>query len=259
MTPPRTILITGGSVGIGAAIAEEAAKLGWRVAIGARRSDRLSSAADVLRQMQAEVFAETLDVSKAGSVAAFFDKAEAALGTIDVVVNNAGHSKPFLFHEYPEEQLSAEVETNLLGAMLVTRRALRTLLAHRLRGDVVFVSSDSVRNPRPGHTVYGATKAALENLAEGLSQELEGTGIRVTTLRLGPTISEFAASWSVDDICKMPDYWRQFGLRDARLLGVLLPADAVARALIHAVCQPPGVLLGTVEIQPEAPMTGRNE
>lgn len=253
MTERRTILVTGGSAGIGAATALEAAKLGWRVAVGSRGSERLARSEAALREAGAEVFASTLDVSKPESVDAFFDAAEDALGPIDVIVNNAGHSKPSPLHEQPASGITAEVGTNLLGALLVTRRGLQSLRRRDLSGDVVFMTSDSVRYPRPGQVVYGATKAALENLAEGLSKELEGTGIRVTTLRIGPTLSEFGSSWELANLVEQFDYWRPYGMRDARLMGALLDPADVARAALHAVCQPRGVLMGTIEIQPEAP------
>ncbi len=252
----RTLVVTGASSGIGAELAKQAVKLGWRVAIGARRRQRIEAVADELRAMGAEVFAGTLDVARSDSVDAFFDSVEAELGPADVIVNNAGHSMPYLMHEYTSEQLRSEVEVNLLGAILVTQRAVKTLLDRRIRGDIVFMSSDAALNPRPGQVIYGATKAGVENFAQGLSKELEGSGVRVVTLRIGPTVSEFGAEWSTDpdDFDERTNRWRWFGLRDARLLGALLSAEVVAEAVIHAVSQPPGVLIDTYEIQPEAPM-----
>ena len=193
MTRRRTILVTGGSAGIGAAVALEAARLGWRVGDGARGRERLERSAGALREAGGEVFADTLDVSRPESVNEFFEAAEHALGPIDVVVNNAGRSLPSLLHEQDEDGIASEIATNLLGAVLVTRRGIQSLRSRELAGDIVFMTSDSVRYPRPGQVLYGATKAALENLAEGLSKELEGTGIRVTTLRIGPTLTEFTA------------------------------------------------------------------
>jgi NADP-dependent 3-hydroxy acid dehydrogenase YdfG len=251
----RTIAVTGASAGIGVAIAVEAAKLGWNVAIGARRRDRLAELGATLTNLGAsQVAFEALDVRQPESVDAFFAAAEARLGLVDVIVNNAGMSIPSRFHEYPVEQIRAEVETNLLGSLFVTRRALSQLVQSRKRGDIVFMSSDAVRRPRPRQVVYGATKAALENFSDGLAQELEGSGIRVTKIRVGPTLTEFGSSWSLERAAEQFEYWRGFGLRDARLLGALLPAEAVARAVILAVTQPPGTWLDTVEIQPEAPI-----
>ena len=101
--------------------------------------------------------------------------------------------------------------------------------------------------------IYGAAKAGIENLADGLAQELEGTGIRVTKIRLGPTISEFGSEWNLDEMPERIAYWRGHGLRDARLLGALLPAEAVARAVVDAITRPPEVWIQTIEVQPAAP------
>ena len=249
----RTLLVTGASSGIGTFIAREGAKQGFRIAIGARRVERLEEVAAELRALGGEVFAGALDVSDATSVESFFGASEAALGPADVIVNNAGHSRPARMHEYPTEQLRSEIETNLLGAMFVTRRALQPLLAEGRRGDIVFISSDSVRNPRPGQLAYGATKAALENLADGLGKELEGSGVRVTKIRVGPTYSEFGTDWNAEEHQQGAELWRRFGLRDSRLEGQFLPTESVAQAVMHAVTQPPGVLIDTIEIQPEVP------
>jgi NADP-dependent 3-hydroxy acid dehydrogenase YdfG len=255
--PLRTLLVTGASSGIGSFIAREAAKVGWKVAIGARRLDRVEAVAKDLRALGAEVYAGSLDVSDADSVDRFFTACEASLGLADAIVNNAGHSWPRRMHEYPPEQLRSEVETNLLGSMFVTRRALQPLLAQKRRGDIVFISSDSVRNPRPGQLAYGATKAALENLADGLAKELEGTGIRVTKIRLGPTVSEFGFAWDADTHEQAREIWQRFGLRDSRLAGSFLPPESVGQTVIHAIAQPPGVLLDTIELQPEAPSSSQ--
>lgn len=253
MLDRRTILVTGGSAGIGAATALEAARSGWRVAIGARGRERLDRSARAIREAGGEVFAAPLDVSKSASVDEFFDAAEAALGPIDVVVNNAGRSRPGLLHEYHETEIESEIATNLLGSVLVARRGIQSIRKRFGSGDIVFMTSDAVRNPRPGQVVYGATKAAIENLAEGLTKELEGTGIRVTTLRIGPTLTEFGAGWTPEQIIRALEYWKPYGMRDARLLGALLDPSDVARAVIHAVSQPRGMQMGTIEIQPEAP------
>jgi len=256
----RTALITGASAGIGAAIAVEMAAQGWKVAIGARRPDRLAETAEKARaQGAAEVYAGALDVTDAASVERFFEASEQALGVADVVVNNAGASRFHRLEESDTRWLRTEVETNLIGPMLVTHRALAPLLAAGTAGDVVMVSSDAVRRPRPGQLAYGASKAGLENYANALSLMLEGKGVRVIKLRLGPTISEFGLNMDMtpEGLKSRTEYWASFGLPDARLmlqgnLGLLMPDD-VAREIIHAVTQPRHVLLDTIELQPAVP------
>lgn len=256
----RTALVTGASSGLGAAVALEMATHGWKIAIGARRADRLAeTAAQARSQGAAEVYAAALDVTDDASVERFFEESERALGPADVIVNNAGASRFHWLHETDPRWLRSEVETNLIGPMIVTHRALGPLLAAGAVGDVVMVTSDAVRRPRPGQLAYGASKAGLENYAEALSLALEGTGIRVIKLRLGPAISEFAVAWDLtaEAMQKRTEYWASFGLRDARMqaqgnLGLLMPDD-VARAVVHAVTQPRHVLLDTIELQPAVP------
>jgi len=117
----------------------------------------------------------------------------------------------------------------------------------------VLISSDAVHNPRPGLVTYGATKAAAEHIARGLAYEVEGTGIRVTTVRVGPTITDFASDWGdPQQFAAMVERWQRFGHQ--RHWGVMDPSD-VARAVVLAVTTPPGVHLDTIEVVPVAPPT----
>jgi NADP-dependent 3-hydroxy acid dehydrogenase YdfG len=176
-----------------------------------------------------------------------------------VVVNNAGASRFHWLEETDTRWLRTEVETNLIGPMLVTHRALAPLLAGGIGGDVVMVTSDAARSARPGQLAYGASKAGLENYANALSLSLEGTDVRVIKLRLGPAISEFSMAWDLtpETMQKRTEHWTSFGLRDARMLargnlGILMPDD-VARAIVQSVTQPRHVLLDTIELQPSVP------
>jgi len=263
-TDLRTALITGASSGIGAAIALGMAARGWKLAIGARRADRLAETAEQARaQGAAEVYAGDLDVKDDASVARFFEASEAALGMADVIVNNAGASRFHWLEETDARWLRSEVETNLIGPMVVTHRALAPLLAAGMDADIVMMTSDAARRPRPGQLAYGASKAGLENYSEALGLALEGTGIRVIKLRLGPALSEFAMTWDLapEAMQKRTEYWAAFGLRDARMLAQdnlsILTPDDVARAVVHAVTQPRHMLLDTIEIQPSVPRRTR--
>lgn len=259
-TESRTALITGASSGLGAAIALEMATRGWKLAIGARRVDRLAETAEGARaQGAAKVHAAELDVADDASVERFFEASEKAVGVADVIVNNAGASRFHWLEQTDSRWLRREVETNLIGPMVVTHRALAPLLAASMDGDVVMVSSDAARRPRPGQLAYGASKAGLENYSEALALALEGTGVRVIKLRLGPALSEFAMEWDLapETMQKRTEHWASFGLRDARMLaqgnlGILMPED-VARAVVHAVTQPRHVLVDTIELQPAVP------
>lgn len=258
--PQRTAVVTGASSGLGAAIALEMAALGWNVVLGARREDRLGDVAERARAAgAAEVFAGALDVTDDASVQRFFEASESVLGAADVIVNNAGASRFHWLGETDTGWLRREIETNLIGPILVTHRALAPLLAAGRAGDVVMMSSDSMHHPRPGQLAYGASKAGLENYAQALSMSLEGTGIRVIRMRLGPALSEFSIEWdmSPEALQERTELWASFGLRDARMLagdslGLLMPED-VAQEVVHAVTRPRHVLLDTIELQPAVP------
>jgi NADP-dependent 3-hydroxy acid dehydrogenase YdfG len=245
----RVAAVTGASSGIGRAIAVAFGTLGWRVALGARRQDELEESARLAIEAGGEAFPCALDVTDAQSVDTFVTAAENVLGPVDALVNNAGVAIPGPFWELAPEELVQEVRTNLLGPMLCTRRVLRSMVP-RGRGDVVFVTSDTARAPRPRLLGYSATKAGLEVVARTLIMELEGTGVRATTVRVGPTLTDFASGWSPEQVAELMTYWPRFGIQ--RHFHTLNPQD-VARAVVYAVTSPPGVHVDIVEVQPEAP------
>jgi NADP-dependent 3-hydroxy acid dehydrogenase YdfG len=246
----RTAIVTGASSGIGRAIACAFGAEGWKVAIGARRDDRLQEAAGEVEAAGGKPFAHYLDVTDVRSIDTFFAAAERTLGPVDILVNNAGTSMPGSLHTIDDEALRCEVETNLLGPMLTSRRAITSLLARGAAGDLVFISSDATRHARPRMAAYSATKAGVELLARSLAMELEGTHIRSTIVRVGPTVTEFGSSWPADELDELMRYWPRYGLQ--RHTGYL-QADDVARAVITAVTAPTGVHVDTIEVQPEAP------
>jgi NADP-dependent 3-hydroxy acid dehydrogenase YdfG len=251
VTEQRMAIVTGASSGIGPVIATELGRLGWRVAIGARRLDRLEETAAAVRDAGGEPFACHLDVTDPASVEGFVVAAEDALGPVDVLVNNAGIATPGWLHEIPADALAQEVATNLLGPLLTSRLVLASMRRDGRRGHLVFITSDASRHARPRMAAYTATKAGVEALAHSLSMECEGSGIRVTTVRVGPTFSEFGFGWPMDELEDLMTYWPRYGLQ--RHAGILDPGD-IARAVVGAVTAPPGVVVDTVEVQPEAPV-----
>ena len=247
----RIALVTGAGSGIGRAIAVELGRLGWSVAVGARRLERLEETAAEVRAAGGNPFVHELDVCDATSIDAMFAACEAELGVVDAVVNNAGLSYPGWLHELSADEIAREVSTNLIGPMLVSRRAVAALRAAERRGDIVFITSDAVRYARPRQGVYAGTKAGLEQFARSLQMELEGTGIRATTVRVGPCITEFGAAWDMDMIMELTAYWQHYGLQ--RHFGLLDAAD-VGRAVATVVTARPGIMYDTLEVQPECPV-----
>ena len=249
--PPRTAVVTGASSGLGVAIAKGLGALGWRVAVGARRLDRLEQTAEEIEAVGGSALAEVLDVSSPDSVDDFFGAVESEFGVANVVVNNAGLSHPGLLKDLDPSAIAEEIAVNLAGPAYVCRRALRPLYAEGRRGDFVFISSDAKRWPRPHQSIYTATKAGLEGLAAALALEFEGTGLRSTVIRVGPAMSEYAATWGEALITRLVTRWQHFGLQ--RHLA-MMPGEAIGRAVVTAVTTPEGVRVDTIEVQPEAPL-----
>jgi NAD(P)-dependent dehydrogenase (short-subunit alcohol dehydrogenase family) len=155
-----------------------------------------------------------------------------------------------MMHEAKTEDLRRELEVNLLGPMLVSRRALRSMRALG-RGDIVFVTSLNAVAPRPLQTGYTASKAGLEGVARVLRMELEGTGIRSTIVRPGPTISDFAQQWPEGALERAADMWRDWSLWRH---DVFLPPASVAAAIVSAVTAPTGTHIDEIQINPVAPV-----
>jgi NADP-dependent 3-hydroxy acid dehydrogenase YdfG len=234
VSEPKTVIITGASSGIGAALAVEFARQGWSVALGARRVERLQGVAREAEAVGGKAFVHPLDVVDPASLDAFCSAAEASLGAIDVLVNNAGQNLLAEIREASDEELRSDLEINLLGAMWMTRRILPGMLERR-RGDVVFIGSDSARRPRPYQAAYSAAKAGLEAFARVLEMETEGTGVRSILVRVGPTASEIGNGMHRDRIHGALAAWKYWGvLRHLHWM----PAESVARAVVRTVSVP---------------------
>ena len=245
----RVAVVTGASAGIGVAIAGGLASAGWRVAIGARRVGRLAEVASQIRETGGRVFDHELDVASPESIAHFFDALEAEWGSPDAVVNNAGVSVPGLIEESPPEELQREIMTNLLGPMWVSQRVIPAMRKAK-RGDLIFIGSDNSDNPRPFQAGYSASKAGIKNLVRTLAMELEGAGVRVTNLRLGPTASEFGSGWDPDTMKRLLEVWQRFALlRFTEFLDPKIVADAIVQILDT----PRSATLMSLELHPMAP------
>ncbi|WP_408896882.1 SDR family oxidoreductase [Nocardioides sp. R1-1] len=247
----RPAVVAGASSGIGAATARSLAAAGFPVALGARRVDRLEDLAGAIRAAGGEAFVHPLDVASTASVEKFAAAAVAALGEIEVVVSNAGLLAPGAIVDATTEQLAAEFDVNVLGAHRLVR-AFGAAMVERRRGDLVFVSSDTAVRARPFMRGYSATKSGLEGLVEALQMELEGSGVRASIVRPGPTWSEMGADWDADAGAKVLTEWVRWGhARHSHFL----KATAIAEAITTVVSAPRGVHISPVDVNPEAPLS----
>lgn len=247
----RVALVTGASSGIGAATARALAAAGFAVALAARRSDRLAALAEEIAGAGGAASPHVLDLADPTSIDACFDAATRAIGPIDALVNNAGICTPALLHEVAPADFAREIAVNLVGPALLARRAIAALRALDTPGDLVFVSSENVIAPRPYQPGYTASKWGLEGLARTLKLECEGTGIRATIVRPGPTFpTGFADGWPPATVKRVLETWSRLGLqRHLRWM----PAESVAHAVVAVVSAPPGTHLDVVQLGPEAP------
>ena len=126
-------------------------------------------------------------------------------------------------------------------------------LAQTGPGDLVFIGSDNADNPRPQQAGYSASKAGLKNFCRTLALELEGSGVRVTHMRLGPAISEFGFGWGEERVKSVIESWAPYGLTRHM---AMIEGPEVAQAILHAVDAPRGATWANIELQPTAPVAG---
>lgn len=248
----RPAIVAGASSGIGAETAKALAMAGFPVALGGRRVELCEELATTIRADGGEAVAHRLDVSDSDSVAEFAAKAAADLGDPEIVISNAGLVGPGTLYEIDTERFAREVDVNLIGAHRLVRAFVPGLVERR-RGDIVFVSSDVSVRPRPHMAAYSASKWGLEGMANALRMELEGTGVRASIVRPGPTWSEMGSDWDADEGAFVLNQWVKWGL--ARH-GHFLHASAIAQAITTIVSAPRGVHLSPVDVNPEAPVQG---
>jgi NADP-dependent 3-hydroxy acid dehydrogenase YdfG len=249
----RPAAVTGASAGIGAATARQLAEAGHPVVLGARRVERCEQLAAELRAEGHEAAAVALDLTDPEAVARFAAESAEVHGPVEVLVSNAGEVLPQAAHETDPETFARQLHVNLLGAHALVHAVVPGMV-ERGRGDVVFVTSDVVRVPRPRMAAYMAAKHGLEGLARAMQMELEGSGVRAGIVRPGPSSTEQGTGWSPDVVVELVDEWSRWGL--IRHDGALRPGD-VARAVIAMVGQPRGTHLTLIEVEPEAPASRR--
>jgi len=247
----RPAVVTGASSGIGAATALALAAAGYPVALGARRTDKCDEVAAAVREAGGEAVVHALDVTDESSVQAFAEKVTADLGDVEVVISNAGAVGPGTIHEVETDRFARELDLNITGAHRLVRAFVPGMVERR-RGDVVFVSSDVAVRARPFMSSYAAGKWGLEGMAHAMQMELEGTGVRASIVRPGPTWSEMGTDWDVDQAAFVLNQWVRFG--QARLPHFLKPA-AIAEAIATVVSAPRGVHINLIEVSPEAPLS----
>ncbi|OWJ66998.1 SDR family oxidoreductase [Inquilinus limosus] len=182
------LIVTGGGRGIGAAICRRAARDGWAVAVN-YRSDAAAAEAVVaeIAATGGRAVAVPADASHEGEIQDLFDRAEAAFGPVQALVNNAGITgRNGVLADLEAETLRQVVDVNLIGPILCAREAVRRFRAAGTKGAIVSLSSIAAQTGSPGEYVhYAATKGAIESFTIGLGRELAAEGIRVNAVAPG--------------------------------------------------------------------------
>jgi short-subunit dehydrogenase len=223
-------VVTGASSGIGKLLALRLAREGARVALVARRTAELESVANAIHGSGGEAMVLPCDVADRAAV---FDAAEHArrgLGSIDLLVNNAGygHHRPFL--TWDVDDMERLLQVNLLGTIYWTKAVLPQMVERR-RGWLVFMASVAGKIGVPDESVYAASKFAMVGLAEALSIELEDAGVHVLTVCPGTIRTDFFDQEALE---RMPPVAKRGMVEPTTLVDAIIKALAAGkRELTH--------------------------
>ncbi len=246
----RPAVVTGASSGIGRATAAALAALGHPVVLGARRVSECEDAAAAIRDGGGEAVAVHLDLADGDSIERFAAAAVATLGGVEILVSNAARNVAGSVLDTDPATLDGVLAVNVSGTHRLVRALLPAMVARR-RGDVVFVTSDVAERPRPTMAAYVTSKWGLEGYVHALQMELEGTGVRATIVRPGPTLTGMGLDWDPVVTGEIIEQWAAWGF--ARHSNFMRP-DGVAQAVCAVVGLPRGVHTTVIELQPEAPV-----
>jgi NAD(P)-dependent dehydrogenase (short-subunit alcohol dehydrogenase family) len=241
----RIAVVTGASQGIGATVARVLHDAGMAVALLARSEDKLAASAAELGE---RALAVPCDVSDPQSVRTAFATVGDRFGRVDALVNNAGAIGMSLLAEADDAHVTSIVGVNLLGPMWCSRAAI-PLLDAAGGGDIVNISSRAVELARPHLSVYAATKGGLETFTRTLAAELRPQGIRVSSIRVGPTASEPVPSGTA----AVTDVTADWVARGGPAPEAPAPVESVAEAVLFVLSRPRSWRVPNLVVDPASP------
>lgn len=230
----KVVLITGASSGIGTGIARELSAAGYRLMLGARRTDRLEALA---AELPGEVHFRKLDVTDLADVEGFAEAARAAFGHVDVIVNNAGVMPLSPISSLKVDEWHRMIDVNIKGVLHGIAAVLPEMTA-RGSGHIVNIGSIGALSVVPTAAVYCATKHAVRAISEGLRQEHDN--LRVTCLHPGVVESELADTITDPSAAEAMKTYR----------AIALQPSAIARAVRYAIEQPDDVDVNEIVVRP---------
>lgn len=222
----KVVMVTGGSAGLGEQICYEAAKKGAIVITCARRIQLLGKVKEQCMALSGkEAFAFQLDVSSPESVLSVLEKVQAEVGTIDVLVNNAGFGIFEDFLTFDLEKARNMFEVNVLGMMTLTQQ-VAVQMAENKQGHIINIASMAGKMATAKSTIYSATKFAVLGFSNALRLEMRPFNVSVTTVNPGPIRTEF-----FDKADPSGDYLDKLGF-------IVLEPQKLAKAIIRSVEKP---------------------
>ena len=225
----KVVVVTGASSGLGAEAARHLAKAGAKLALGARRTDRLQALAEELGLDRNAVV--RTDVTDRAQVKALVDHAVKTHGRIDAIINNAGLMPLAPLELLQVDEWDRMIDVNIKGVLYGIAAALPHMKAQK-SGHVINVSSVAGHEIGPDGAVYSATKHAVRVISEGLRQEVKPYNIRTTIISPGAVATELPDSITAPGVSQaIHDFYKKYAI----------PADSFARCVLFAMSQPEAV------------------
>jgi NADP-dependent 3-hydroxy acid dehydrogenase YdfG len=237
----KVAIITGASSGIGEATAIALAAEGAKVAIAARRGERLQALAERITANGGKALSIVTDVTDETQVQNLVQKVNTELGRVDILVNNAGIGILGSIETGKPEEWRRAFDLNVLAVLYATQTVLPLLKAQQ-SGHIVNISSVAGRTARAGVGVYNATKWGVNALSEALRQEVYKDNIRVTIIEPGLVETEFG-DHITDPVAKQR-------IEERRKSIIPLQSEDIAAAIVYAVTQPQHVNVNEILIRP---------
>jgi NADP-dependent 3-hydroxy acid dehydrogenase YdfG len=238
----KVTAITGASSGIGAATAELFAAEGAKVALIARRADRLTELAEKIEAAGGEALPIELDITDHGKVEAAMGEITGRYGALHHLVNNAGVMLLGAVEGWDISQWRRMIDVNLLGLLYCTREAL-PIIRDSGGGHIVNLSSVAGRQATFGAAVYNMTKWGVTGFSEALRQEALNSNIRVTCIEPGFVDTELQGHNEHPMVVEATDKMREE-------IGTLLEAEDIARGILYAVSQAEHINVNEILIRP---------
>ena len=241
MIKDKVAIITGASSGIGYATALALSKAGAKVAIGARRTDKLDKLKEEISKNGGEVFSQKLDVTKKSECDSFVEATKKKWGTVDILINNAGLMPLSFLKNLKVDEWDQMIDVNIKGVLYCTAAVIPQMLEKK-SGHIVNISSVAGRLVFPSGSVYCATKHAVTAFSEGLRQELSTRSkIRVTCIEPGVVATELTNTITDESLQSLVEGAKKMDS---------LNAEDIANAILFAVNAPNHVNVNEVLIRP---------